>query len=117
MLTLTNLVVDTYFDAFSRPMINNKFEEKQCGAGPQLRSVFAEDLELQELIQDLGDNMRKAFKAIQRYIKTFSEINEFYKENEGVTIEALEAERMGKLLYFPDRETFPPTPTPPRSDP
>ncbi|KAH9281795.1 Dynein heavy chain 6, axonemal [Echinococcus granulosus] len=93
MLLLTNLVVDTYFDAFSRPLINNKHEEKTCDVGPQLRMVFAEDGELQALIRGINQSLHKAFESVQRYIATFNEINEFYKDNDLVTVESLRAER------------------------
>lgn len=95
MLSLTNFVVDSYFDAFSRPLINNKHEEKTCGTGPQLRLVFEEDNELQTLIGGIDANIRKAFQSIQCYIATFKEIIEFYRENESVTVESLQAERAG----------------------
>ena len=102
MLALTNLVVDTYFDAFSRPLINNKHEEKTCGTGPQLRLVFAEDTELQALIGGIDANIRKAFESIQRYITTFREIINFYRENEFVTVESLQTEREGvRVLVNP----------------
>ncbi|VDK35198.1 unnamed protein product [Taenia asiatica] len=93
MLSLTNLVEDTYFDAFSRPLINNKHEEKTCGVGPQLRIVFAEDGELQALIRGINESLQKAFESVQRYIATFNEINQFYKDNELVTVESVRAER------------------------
>lgn len=43
MLSVPNLVPDTYFDAFTRPYINNKLEEKTCGSGPSLLAVFDDD--------------------------------------------------------------------------
>jgi len=32
-----------------RPLINQKFEEKTCGQGPSLSTVFDDDTKLQEL--------------------------------------------------------------------
>lgn len=86
---------DAYFDAFSRPLINNKHEEKTCGVGPQLRIVFAEDGELQALIRGINESLQKAFDSVQRYIATFNEINQFYRANELVTVESVRAEREG----------------------
>lgn len=99
-MTSTNLVPDPYFDAFTRPFINNKFEDKNCGAGPLLDIVFKEDMELQDLILNLQKNLRIAFRAISRYIDTFLELNEFYKANELVSVETIEAARQGLQKYF-----------------
>lgn len=43
MLSVPNLVPDVYFDAYTRPYINNKLEEKTCGFGPSLSAVFDDD--------------------------------------------------------------------------
>lgn len=53
MLSVQNLVPDEYFDAFTRPIINNKFEEKICGDGPQLSSMFDDDRHLQKIIHHI----------------------------------------------------------------
>lgn len=97
MLSINNLVTDCYFDAFSRPLINGKREEKIPDTGPQLRSVFAEDRELQELIQDIGHSIRQSFETIENYIEVFREINYFYVDNETVTKDSLRREREGNL--------------------
>jgi len=51
VLSVSNLVTDYYFDAFTRPIINNKFEEKTCGDGPSLTSMFDDDRHLNGLIE------------------------------------------------------------------
>ncbi len=38
---------------FVRPIINNKFEEKTCGDGPSLLTMFEDDSHLQGLMQDI----------------------------------------------------------------
>ena len=50
MLSVPNLVPDTYFDAFTRPYINNKLEEKTCGFGPSLSAVFDDDKNFHTII-------------------------------------------------------------------
>ncbi|KAM7536598.1 hypothetical protein Aperf_G00000086397 [Anoplocephala perfoliata] len=97
MLSLTNLVADSYFDAFSRPIINGKVEEKIPDPGPQLEAVFAEDEELQNLIQGIILSLRRAFETIGNYIDTFKEINEFYRDNELVSVDSLRKEREDRL--------------------
>ncbi len=53
VLSVQNLVPDTYFDAFTRPIINNKFEEKSCGEGPSLATMFDDDKHLQGLLHSI----------------------------------------------------------------
>ncbi|VDL92757.1 unnamed protein product [Schistocephalus solidus] len=93
MLSTSNLVPDPYFDAFTRPFINNKFEDKTCGQGPQLRAIFEEDMQLQGIISGLQNNVNYAFNAINHYIGTFTEITDFFKSNESVTQESVEIAR------------------------
>lgn len=38
---------------FLRPMINQKYEDKMCGTGPSLASVFEDDNELMEVAQSV----------------------------------------------------------------
>uniref|UniRef100_A0A8C3XVM5 Uncharacterized protein n=1 Tax=Chelydra serpentina TaxID=8475 RepID=A0A8C3XVM5_CHESE len=53
VLSVANLVPDQYFDAFTRPIINNKIEEKTCGEGPSLSTMFKDDKHLQAIIQQI----------------------------------------------------------------
>uniref|UniRef100_A0A674K9E7 Uncharacterized protein n=1 Tax=Terrapene triunguis TaxID=2587831 RepID=A0A674K9E7_9SAUR len=53
VLSVANLVPDQYFDAFTRPIINNKTEEKTCGEGPSLSTMFKDDKHLQAIIQQI----------------------------------------------------------------
>lgn len=53
MLSLASLVPDSYFDAFTQPTVNNKLEEKTCGEGPSLSTMFEDDKHLQELISQI----------------------------------------------------------------
>jgi len=40
-----------------RPIINNKFEDKTCGDGPSLISMFQDDRHLQALVDSVKVNM------------------------------------------------------------
>lgn len=53
VLSLANLVPDSYFDAFTQPTINNKTEEKTCGDGPSLASMFEDDKHLHSIVQEI----------------------------------------------------------------
>lgn len=50
VLSVPNLVPDSYFDAFTSPYINNKLEEKTCGFGPSLSAVFDDDKNFHTII-------------------------------------------------------------------
>ena len=66
VLSVSNLVVDSYFDAFTRPIINSKFEEKTCGDGPSLSAMFDDDRHLQSLISNIkvGVNEVLSFELV-----------------------------------------------------
>lgn len=53
MLSVPNLVPDSYFDAFTSPFINKKVEEKTCGPGPSLSAVFEDDRNFLTIIQQI----------------------------------------------------------------
>ncbi|TGZ67987.1 hypothetical protein CRM22_004505 [Opisthorchis felineus] len=87
---IKNLVPDPYFDAFTRPIINNKFEEKTCGSGPQLQHMFAEDTGLKTIIENVKMSLSRAFEAVRAYMNTFKEIHDFYHENNLITTEGIQ---------------------------
>ncbi|XP_038615472.1 dynein heavy chain 6, axonemal [Tachyglossus aculeatus] len=89
VLAVPNLVTDSYFDAFTSPYINNKLEEKTCGDGPCLSTVFEDDMHLQSLIQGIKDVVQSAFEAANMYAGTFENFQLFFKENENLDLEAL----------------------------
>ncbi|KAF7246558.1 hypothetical protein EG68_10213 [Paragonimus skrjabini miyazakii] len=95
VFNIKNLVPDPYFDAFTRPIINNKFEEKTCGIGPQLQHMFAEDTGLKEIIENVKISLSRAFQAVAAYMNTFSEIHNFYQENETITVELIQQAQKG----------------------
>uniref|UniRef100_A0A2R9B1R9 Dynein axonemal heavy chain 6 n=1 Tax=Pan paniscus TaxID=9597 RepID=A0A2R9B1R9_PANPA len=53
VLSVPNLVPDSYFDAFTSPYINNKLEGKTCGTGPSLAAVFEDDKNFHTIISQI----------------------------------------------------------------
>ncbi|XP_039271711.2 dynein axonemal heavy chain 6-like [Styela clava] len=101
VLSVSNLVVDIYFDAFTRPMINNKFEEKACGEGPSLGAMFEDDRHLQGLISQIKDAVNQAFRSSKLYADTLSHIQAFFKENESLDLTELQ-ESEHDVTFFAD---------------
>ncbi|XP_042305526.1 dynein axonemal heavy chain 6 [Sceloporus undulatus] len=92
VLSLANLVPDRYFDAFTRPVINNKIEEKTCGEGPSLSIMFKDDKYLQSIILQIKETISLGFEAVNLYASTFEKFRLFFKENESLDLEALKKE-------------------------
>uniref|UniRef100_A0A1I8GGQ9 DHC_N2 domain-containing protein n=1 Tax=Macrostomum lignano TaxID=282301 RepID=A0A1I8GGQ9_9PLAT len=88
VLNVQNLVPDAYFDAFTRPIINNKFEEKTCGDGPSLHAMFEDDRHLSAITQQIRDSLDAAFNAANQYSNTFEPFRKFYQENEATDLES-----------------------------
>ncbi|OAF67572.1 hypothetical protein A3Q56_04705 [Intoshia linei] len=82
VLKLKNLVADTFFDSFTRPIINNKFEEKTCGDGPCLPFMFDDDVKLNNICTNIHNSIGAAFTAGYYYSSTFQPIAKFFSENE-----------------------------------
>ncbi|KAM8939967.1 dynein axonemal heavy chain 6 [Pelodytes ibericus] len=95
VLYLANLVPDPYFDAFTQPIINNKLEEKTCGDGPSLSTMFEDDKHLQDIIYQLKETIQSAFCAANVYGDTFESFCIFFKENESLDLGALNQEEHG----------------------
>lgn len=92
LLEVENLVPDKYFDAFTRPIINRKFEEKVCGDGPLLEVMFEDDQHLKNLEVKCRECLNAAFNAAQLYADTFHPYRVFYKENENTDIDKMKNE-------------------------
>jgi dynein heavy chain len=86
--SVSNLVKDDFFNAFTSPVINKKEEEKTCGNGPSLDSVFEHDMDYQELISNVKNSIVKAFQTAQRYADIYDPFRQFYSENEATDLEA-----------------------------
>ncbi|XP_078448652.1 dynein axonemal heavy chain 6 [Lampetra planeri] len=89
VLSVDNLVTDIYFDAFTQPIINKKREEKSCGEGPSLETIFQDDKHLHKIITSVQEVIQTAFNAAGLYADTFEQFRLFYKENESLDLEAL----------------------------
>ncbi|KAG9480610.1 hypothetical protein GDO78_012200 [Eleutherodactylus coqui] len=99
VLSSANLVPDPYFDAFTQPTINNKLEEKTCGEGPSLRSMFEDDKHLQSLVSQIKGAIQSAFTTANVYAATFERFRLFFKENESLDLEALKEEDHGVEFF------------------
>ncbi|XP_017317258.1 dynein axonemal heavy chain 6 isoform X2 [Ictalurus punctatus] len=99
ILCLEPLVLDSDFDAFTRPIINNKIMEKTCGDGPDLEATLENDQYLQNIIRNIKNSIQFAFDAADAYAHTFKSFHLFYKENESLDLEALK-EQEHDLVFF-----------------
>uniref|UniRef100_A0A8D2JQJ9 Dynein axonemal heavy chain 6 n=1 Tax=Sciurus vulgaris TaxID=55149 RepID=A0A8D2JQJ9_SCIVU len=102
VLSVPNLVPDTYFDAFTSPYINNKFEEKTCGPGPNLSSVFDDDKNFHTIVFQIKDTIHAAFESARLYAATFEKFHLFFKENESLDLQALKLQEPD-VKYFSDQ--------------
>ena len=66
-----------------------QFQEKSCGEGPNLPTMFEDDRHLQNIITNIRDAVNKAFGAAGKYADTFEPFRVFYKENESLDLVAL----------------------------
>ncbi|XP_050800280.1 dynein axonemal heavy chain 6 isoform X6 [Gopherus flavomarginatus] len=106
VLSVANLVSDQYFDAFTRPIINNKIEEKTCGEGPSLSTMFKDDKHLQAIIQQIKETVYSAFEAANLYADTFEQFRLFFKENESLDLEALKQQEHGVDFFAEQLEKY-----------
>jgi hypothetical protein len=97
LLEVENLVPDNYFDAFTRPIINRKFEEKTCGEGPKLEIMFDDDQHLKNLEAKCRECLNAAFNAAQQYANIFEPFRKFFKENETTDLEQIRNNEHGKF--------------------
>ena len=58
-------MVDDYFNAFTSPNVNGKFEEKTCGEGPSLIAMFEDDKQLHQLINEISVSLSNVFKKFK----------------------------------------------------
>ncbi|KAK2908777.1 hypothetical protein Q8A67_004614 [Cirrhinus molitorella] len=99
VLSLDSLLQDTYFDAFTQPIINKKVEEKTCGDGPSLEEILEDDAYLQDIILKIKQSIQLAFDTASVYAHTFEPFRMFYKENEDLDLEALR-EQDHEVAFF-----------------
>ncbi|XP_056619544.1 dynein axonemal heavy chain 6 [Triplophysa dalaica] len=89
VLSLDTLMQDSYFDAFTQPIINKKVEKKTCGDGPSLEEILEDDNNLQNIFLDIKQSIQVAFDAASVFAHTFEPFRLFYKENEDLDMEVL----------------------------
>ncbi|XP_015279206.1 PREDICTED: dynein heavy chain 6, axonemal [Gekko japonicus] len=106
LLSVTNLVPDQYFDAFTRPLINNKIEEKTCGEGPSLPMMFKDDKHLQNIIFQVKETVSLGFEAANMYAATFEKFRLFFKENESLDLVALKKEEPDVKFFAEQMEKY-----------
>ncbi|XP_012629713.3 dynein axonemal heavy chain 6 [Microcebus murinus] len=102
VLSIPNLVPDSYFDAFTSPYINNKLEEKTCGTGPSLASVFEDDKNFHAIICQIKETIQAAFESARLYAATFEKFQIFFKENESLDLQALKLQEPD-VKYFSEQ--------------
>uniref|UniRef100_A0ACB8ETB5 Dynein heavy chain 6, axonemal n=1 Tax=Sphaerodactylus townsendi TaxID=933632 RepID=A0ACB8ETB5_9SAUR len=106
VLSVSNLVPDRYFDAFTRPVINNKIEEKTCGEGPSLSAMFKDDKHLQNIILQIKETVYLAFEAANTYAATFENFRSFFRENESLDLDALKKEEPDVKFFAEQMERY-----------
>ncbi|XP_070092321.1 dynein axonemal heavy chain 6 isoform X4 [Equus caballus] len=106
VLSVPNLVPDTYFDAFTSPYINNKLEEKTCGSGPSLSAVFDDDKNFHTIILQIKETIQAAFESAQLYAATFEKFQIFFKENESLYLQALKLQEPDVQFFSEQLEKY-----------
>ncbi|XP_063150960.1 dynein axonemal heavy chain 6 [Candoia aspera] len=106
VLSVANLVPDQYFDAFTRPVINNKIEDKTCGEGPSLATMFKDDKHLQNIILKIKETIDSAFEAANLYAATFEKFQSFFRENESLDLPALKKEEPDVKFFAEQLEKY-----------
>ncbi|CAF0752073.1 unnamed protein product [Brachionus calyciflorus] len=106
LLQVENLVPDKYFDPFTRPIINRKFEEKICGDGPKLDIMFEDDQNLKNQENKCRECLNAAFNASQQYADTFQPYRVFYKENEQTDVEKIRLDEHNVEFFAKSLEKY-----------
>ncbi|XP_043915244.1 dynein axonemal heavy chain 6 [Protopterus annectens] len=106
VLSVFNLVPDAYFNAFTQPIINNKTEEKTCGDGPSLSTIFEDDNHLLFITQKIKEAIQSAFDAASNYADTFEQFYLFYKENESLDLDELKKQEHGVAFFTEQLEKY-----------
>ncbi|XP_012666455.1 dynein heavy chain 6, axonemal [Otolemur garnettii] len=106
VLSVPNLVPDSYFDAFTSPYINNKLEEKTCGTGPSLSAVFDDDKNYHTIIFHIKETVKAAFESAQLYAATFEKLQIFFKENESLDLQALKLQEPDVMFFSEQLEKY-----------
>ncbi|XP_054978204.1 dynein axonemal heavy chain 6 [Sorex araneus] len=106
VLSVPNLVPDTYFDAFTSPFINNKIEEKTCGTGPTLLSILEDDRNFHTIVLQIKETIHAAFESAQLYASSFERFQIFFKENESLDLQALKLQEPDVKFFREQLEKY-----------
>ncbi|XP_055452394.1 dynein axonemal heavy chain 6 [Psammomys obesus] len=106
VLSVPNLVPDTYFDAFTSPLINKKLEEKTCGPGPSLSSVLEDDRNFLTIILQVKETIHSAFDSARLYAATFEKFHIFFRENESLDLQALKQQEPDVKFFSTQLEKY-----------
>ncbi|GAB1605440.1 dynein axonemal heavy chain 6 isoform X2 [Argonauta hians] len=99
VLGVPNLISDVYFDAFTQPVINGKYEEKTCGDGPSLSVMFEEDKFLHQLVTNIKDVLSFAFNVANEHSNNFIQILHYYQQNDKFNSERLQKETLDVQFF------------------
>ncbi|ERE66321.1 dynein heavy chain 6, axonemal-like protein [Cricetulus griseus] len=106
VLSVPNLVPDSYFNAFTSPYINKKVEEKTCGPGPSLSSVLEDDRNFLTIILQIKETIYAAFNSANLYASTFEKFQIFFKENESLDLQALKQQEPDVKFFSTQLEKY-----------
>ncbi|XP_067106416.1 dynein axonemal heavy chain 6 [Osmerus mordax] len=106
VLSLETLVPDSYFDAFTQPMISNKIEEKVCGDGPSLESMLEDDKHLTTIVLSIKQSLQFAFDSASVYSRTFERFRLIYRENESLDLDKLRQQDHGVAFFAESLEKY-----------
>uniref|UniRef100_H2ZUI5 Uncharacterized protein n=1 Tax=Latimeria chalumnae TaxID=7897 RepID=H2ZUI5_LATCH len=106
VFSVANLVPDSYFNAFTQPIINNKLEEKTCGEGPSLATMFDNDKHLQSIVQKIKETIQLAFDTANIYADTFETFCQYFKENESLNLDVLKEQDHGVPFFAEQLEKY-----------
>lgn len=95
-----------FFYVLRRPIINGKMEEKTCGEGPSLISMFDDDTHLQQIIKNIKKSLNEGFREAEKYAATFQMYQAFYLENEAMDLQKLRETEHGNLSFSSFRQLF-----------
>lgn len=81
-----------------RPLINGKLEDKTCGDGTSLDSIFEDDVHLIGLGDGVVECINAAFNVASRWASMFEPYQTFFDENDALDLDKLQEEDHGKQL-------------------
>ncbi|CAG9860518.1 unnamed protein product [Phyllotreta striolata] len=94
-------VGDTYYAAFTTPIINEKVEDRICGWGPSLQFYLEGDPHLASLKEEVNSYFKRNYDAAFTYLHRFDGISQFYAEDVLITTEDIQNERsLEKFRYL-----------------